>query len=339
LKSHARDSLDFLDNTATTVPDMAKRQSLLVDAMPIESSRIYQALGSVQRSRRFRIASMLVPALVVVGVLFVGGLLVAIGQSVGYFPLIGKRHLTSSHYGALFHDLELRKSLALTFILASASTLISSAAGLALALALRDMARHSRLLIALLQVPIGVPHLVMAVALINVIAPSGLIARSVCAAGLIRTPLDFPVLVNDRYGSGIILAYVLKETPFIALMVLGVLVRLGDEYHSMARTLGASAWQRWRYVTLPTVAPALVSGALVVFAFVFGAFEIPYLLGRPYPAMLSVVAQRHFMNVDLTERPEAIAIAIVIAMIASLVAWIHMRLARTLTGVGRPTVF
>ena len=66
----------------------------------------------------------------------------------------------------------------------------------------------------------------------------------VYAAGLIKAPLDFPVLVQDRYGFGIILAYVLKETPFIALMVLGVLVRLGDEYHSVARTLGASAWQR-----------------------------------------------------------------------------------------------
>jgi putative spermidine/putrescine transport system permease protein len=323
-----------------TVQGQAKRQSLLGEtAMPIENTRIYQALGSVQWSPRFRIASMLAPALVIVGVLFVGGLLVAIGQSVGYFPLTGERGFTSSHYGALFGDLEFRKSLVLTFILASASTLVSSAAGLVLALALRDIARHTRLLNALLQVPIGVPHLVMAVALINVIAPSGLIARSVCAAGFIKTPLDFPVLVNDRYGFGIILAYVLKETPFIALMVLGVLVRLGDEYHSVARTLGASAWQRWSYVTLPMVAPALVSGALVVFAFVFGAFEIPYLLGRPYPAMLSVVAQRHFMNVDLTERPEAIALAIVIAMIALLVAWIYMRLARSLMGVGRPTIF
>ena len=95
-------------------------------------------------------------------------------------------------------------------------------------------------------------------------------------------------------------------------MVLGTLLRLGDEYHSMARTLGASSWQRLRYVTLPMVSPAVASSSLVVFAFVFGAFEIPYLLGRSYPAMLSVVAQRQFMNADLIERPAAVAIAIVI---------------------------
>ena len=265
--------------------------------------------------------------------------MVAVRQSLGYFPLIGEHSFTLNHYGVLFHDIEFRKSLALTFLLASVSTLISSVAGLALALALRDIARHSRLLNTLLQVPIGVPHLVMAVAVLDLIAPSGLIARAIYAAGLIKAPLDFPALVQDRYGFGIVLAYVLKETPFIALMVLGTLLRLGDEYHSMARTLGASSWQRFRYVTLPMVSPAVASSSLVVFAFVFGAFEIPYLLGRSYPAMLSVVAQRQFMNADLIERPAAVAIAIVMTMIASLLVWIYMRLGRTLMGVDRPTIF
>ena len=297
------------------------------------------ALDSVRRSVHLRIALMIAPALLVVGVLFVGGLGIAIRQSIGYFPLIGEDDFTSAHYRVLFDDLEFHKSLALTFLLASASTAISSLAGLALALALRDIARCNRLLNALLQVPIGIPHLVMAVALLHLITPSGLIARTAYAAGLVKVPLDFPVVVNDRYGFGIIIAYVLKETPFIALMVLGLLVRLGDEYHCVARTLGASSWQRLRYVTLPMAAPAVASGALVVFAFAFGAFEIPYLLGRTYPAMLSVVAQRHFMSPDLTERPEAIAIAIVIATITCLLVWLYMRLARTLMGVEKPMIF
>ena len=45
---------------------------------------------------------MLAPALLVVGFLFVGGLVVAIRQSLGYFPLIGEHSFTSNHYGALF---------------------------------------------------------------------------------------------------------------------------------------------------------------------------------------------------------------------------------------------
>ena len=282
---------------------------------------------------------MLSPALLVIVGLFAGGLLLALAQSLGYFPPTGERCFTLTHYRGLFVDPEFRYSLVLTLAVASASTLISSAAGLALALPLRQITPRRPVFNALLQVPIAVPHLVMAVALIDVIAPSGLIARVFYAVGLIKGPADFAPLVGDRYGLGIILAYVLKETPFIALMVLAVLARLGDEYDGVARTLGASAWQRWRYVTLPMVAPAAVSAALVVFAFIFGAFEIPFLLGRPYPAMLPVIAQRQFMDVDLAARPDAIAVAVTIAAIATLLAWAYMRLARNLVGIERPTIF
>ncbi|MBK9313566.1 MAG: ABC transporter permease subunit [Acidobacteria bacterium] len=109
-------------------------------------------------------------------------------------------------------------------------------------------------------------------------------------------------MINDRYAVGIILAYVLKELPFIALMVLALLARLGDEYDQLAQTLGASRWQRLRHVTLPLIAPAVISSSVVVFSFIFGAFEVPYILGRPYPAMLSVIAQRRYLDVDLAQR-------------------------------------
>jgi putative spermidine/putrescine transport system permease protein len=92
-------------------------------------------------------------------------------------------------------------------------------------------------------------------------------------------------------------------------------------------------------VTLPLVAPAAVSAALVVFAFIFGAFEVPYLLGRPYPAMLSVVAQRRYLDVNLAERPGAIAVAVVISVITAVFVWLYLRLARKLTGTEQPLIF
>jgi putative spermidine/putrescine transport system permease protein len=285
------------------------------------------------------VALLLAPALAAVGALFAGGLALAAAESLGYFAPLGEQAFTLAHYRALLSDAEFRASLWLTLALATAATALSAGAGLALALALREASRRSALVGALLQVPLAVPHLSMAVALVNVIAPSGLVARLLFALGFIAQPADFPALVNDRYGVGIVLAYVLKETPFVALMTLAALARVGNEYEEVARTLGASAWQRLRHVTLPLAAPAAVSASLVVFAFIFGAFEVPFILGRPYPAMLSVVAQRRYMSVNLAERPEAVAIAVVIALITALLVWLYLRLARVLVGVERPTIF
>ncbi len=281
---------------------------------------------------------MLAPALAVIGVLFAGGLALAAAQSLGYFAPAGENELTLRHYAALAYDREVYASLWLTLKLATIATLISAAAGLGLALGLRGVARRSRTINLLLQIPLAAPHLAMAGALITVIAPSGLLARGAYALGFIQQPADFPALINDRYGAGIVLAYVLKEAPFIALMTLALLARLGDEYEQAARALGASAWQRFRYVTLPMVSPAVVSSSLMVFAFIFGAFEVPFILGRPYPAMLSVVAQQRYMDVNLAARPGAIALAVVSALLTAALAWAYLRLTRALIGLDRPFI-
>jgi putative spermidine/putrescine transport system permease protein len=287
-----------------------------------------------------RLAIMLAPAMLVIGGLFAGGLGLAFAQSVGYFaPLSAEDGFTLAHYRALVVDEELRAALALTFWIATATTAISASLGMGLAIALREAAARSRVVGLLLQVPLAVPHLAMAVALVHLVAPSGLVARAGFALGLVDAPASFPVLVNDRYGIGVVLAFALKEIPFVAVMTLSLLARVGDEHEAVARTLGATAWQRLRYVTVPLVAPAVVSASLVVFAFVFGAFETPFLLGRTYPAALAVVAQQRFMSVDLANRPDAIAVAVTISAIATVLVYLYLRLARALVGVERPALF
>jgi putative spermidine/putrescine transport system permease protein len=52
---------------------------------------------------------------------------------------------------------------------------------------------------------------------------------------------------------------------------------------------------------------------LIVFAYTFGAFEIPFLLGQTYPMMLPVWAYKNYSDVDLLARPEGIATGIIIA--------------------------
>ncbi|MGD8258674.1 MAG: ABC transporter permease subunit, partial [Desulfobacterales bacterium] len=123
----------------------------------------------------------------------------------------------------------------------------------------------------------------------------------------------FPLLINDRWGIGILLAYVWKEIPFITLMILAVLRHSGMELLDVGRTLNASSWQRFRYITLPTISPSLGAACLIVFAYTFGAFEVPFLLGQTYPMMLPVWAYKNYSDVDLLARPEGIATGLVIA--------------------------
>jgi putative spermidine/putrescine transport system permease protein len=155
--------------------------------------------------------------------------------------------------------------------------------------------------------------------------------------GLIETSSDFPLLVNDRFGLGIILAYVWKEIPFITLMIFSVLRNAGGmELLDVGKTLNATRWQRFRYILWPMIFPSLTAASLIVFAYTFGAFEVPFLLGQTYPMTLPVLAYKHYADVDLMARPEGIATGIIIACIVALsivISQVSVRLAKQRGGL------
>jgi putative spermidine/putrescine transport system permease protein len=90
---------------------------------------------------------------------------------------------------------------------------------------------------------------------------------------------------------------------------------MGTELIEVGSTLNASRFQRFTSITLPIIAPSLGAACLIVFAFTFGAFEVPYLLGRTYPLALPVWAYKNYSDIDLLSRPEGIAIGLIIAAI------------------------
>src|SRR5262249_34483642 len=136
-------------------------------------------------------AILLLPALILLGVLFAGGMVFAVLQSVGYFAPTGEQGFTLTHYRSILGDSEVRSSILVTFGWATVATAISAIFGLAVAIALREVASGSRLLSVLLQTPIAVPHLAMAILVMNLFGQSGLMARAAHLAGLIGVPADF----------------------------------------------------------------------------------------------------------------------------------------------------
>jgi putative spermidine/putrescine transport system permease protein len=101
-------------------------------------------------------------------------------------------------------------------------------------------------------------------------------------------------------------------------MIFSVLRNASVELLDVGKTLHASRWQRFRYIILPMIFPSLLASSLIVFAYTFGAFEVPFLLGQTYPMLLPVWAYKNYSDVDLLARPEGIATGILIAMIVAL---------------------
>jgi putative spermidine/putrescine transport system permease protein len=275
------------------------------------------------------IGRMVAPALIVVVVLFGGGLALGLIQSLGHLPAAGLKSLSFKHFINVLGDPDFLQSLMLTLYVALSSTVIAAAISIAMAIFLISLSEKNRLIHFIFQIPLTVPHLVIAVAMVFMLTPTGLFSRVIVKLGLIDSSAAFPLLVNDRWGIAIILTYVWKEIPFITLMILSVLRRSGVELLEVGRTLKAGRWQRFRYITLPSIFPSLGAACLIVFAYTFGAFEVPFLLGQTYPMMLPVWAYKNYSDVDLLARPEGIATGLIIAAIIVVVIVFSQLMAQT----------
>jgi len=282
----------------------------------------------MQLMERLRVPLMLFPALAIICLLFGGGLLFGLGQSFGYFPIIGLTDFTLSYYQDILSDPNFYQSAWLTFSIAFMSTLMSSVLAVVFALVLRNRFRGSKFFTFLFQIPIPIPHLVAAAGIVLLVSQSGLLSRIGVAAGLTERPGDFPVMVFDRTGIAIQLTFLWKEVPFIGLVVLAVLKSVGPQYEEMAQTLGANKWQRFRFVLLPLMLPGLLSTSIIVFAYVFANYEIPLLLGVRHPTTLPVLAFRNYQDPDLALRPQAMAMSVILALVAVVLLVAYKRLAR-----------
>ena len=271
---------------------------------------------------------LLTPALAVVGLLFAGGLVLGFLQSLNYMPIIGKNDPNLDAYVNIFSDRVFWESLRLSLYIAFVSTTISIVLAVATALLIFHIERGRRTVTFIYQFNLPIPHIVGAVAMLFLLAQGGLISRIGFALGLTDAPADFPALTNDRGAVGIIAEYVWKETIFIGVVVLAALAGGVAEYEELAKTLGAGRWKRFWHVVLPFITPAIVSTSVIVFAFGFGAFEVPFLLGQPYPAALPVLAYRAYTDVDLNARSEAMAISVVIAVITAVAVLVYTWLTR-----------
>ena len=282
---------------------------------------------------KLKIVLSLTPPLLIIGTLFFGGILYGFLQSLGYQPTIGRYDLNfDAYYNVMFSERYAKlfwSGLALNLWVSFVSTFLAAAFALWGALSIRKTFFAKKICNFIFSLNLPMPHLVVAVGMIFVFSQSGLLARFFTQIGFIASPSDFPILVKDKYGFGIILAYIWKEAAFFFIILMSVLQSLGENFEELAQSLGANKWQRFRYVILPLVMPNLFSASIIVFAFSFGAYEVPAILGVNYPQMLPVMSLDFFLNPDLNARSEGMALSMIIAFIVMVLVVIYFRLTQS----------
>jgi putative spermidine/putrescine transport system permease protein len=249
------------------------------------------------------------------------GLLYSLGASVGLAGT-GARGFDLSLLQAVLTDSTTWRSIGWTVMTALGGTMLATVAALLAAVPLRD-ARVAR---ALAVLPLAVPHAAGALAILLLLGQSGMLARLAYAAGWITQPAGFPVLVYDRPGLGLMLAFGWKEFPFLLLSALAVLATRGRVHEEAARTLGASPRDVWWRVTLPLLWRGLAPAVVAVFAYLLGQYEMATLLAPSDPVALPVLTYERAMDAELARRGGAYVLALLAMGVTIALVVVHQRL-------------
>lgn len=152
----------------------------------------------------------------------------------------------------------------LTAEVAAAAVAANTVLGVGLALLItRYRFPGRRMLGALADLPLSVSPIVVGLALVLVYGQAG---------GWFGTALSRVGIQVIFALPGMILATAFVSLPLVLREVVPVLEEEGTEQEQAAQVLGASAWQRFVRITLPTIRPALLYGVVLSLARSIGEF-------------------------------------------------------------------
>ena len=187
-----------------------------------------------------------------IGALFVVVPLIAVATKVDW-----------PHFWSLISSESSTAALVLSLKTAAASTVLCLLLGVPMAMVLaRSDARVVRMARPLILLPLVLPPVVGGIALLYAFGRLGLIGEYLNAAGI---QIAFTT-------TAVVLAQTFVSLPFLVIALEGAARTAGADYEVVAATLGAKPTTVWWRVSLPLLAPGLISGAVLAFARSLGEF-------------------------------------------------------------------
>ncbi|MEO6039023.1 MAG: ABC transporter permease, partial [Saprospiraceae bacterium] len=242
------------------------------------------------------------------------GLLYALLYSVGAVGALAQG-FTLDAWRILLTDRTFLSTLGISILVATVSILLATALALALLMRLQPELERPRIRL-LLHFPLAIPPIIAAFISFQWFGSSGMLARMAWNFGWINAADGFPPLINDPYYLGVGLTLLLLTFPFLLLLFLNHYQAAGlPQLSQLAASLGASPAYIRTHVVSPVLLRRALPALLLYGVFLLGAYEVPLLLGRQSPAMLSIYISQKFGRFNLSDLPVAYAAAVVYALL------------------------
>lgn len=193
---------------------------------------------------------------------------VAVSFTATEYPIFPPRDLSLRWYRQALEYEWFRRSLVVSLIVAVGSTALAVGMGLLAARVLTRYRFGARSAFEYLMLsPLVIPSVVLGFALFNVVVQFG---------------LQGTALLNLMVG------HALVTIPFTLRTCWSSMVGTDARLEEAAQSLGATPWATFWFVTLPSIMPGVVAGAIIAFTFSFNDVTISAFLSGPQSRPLPI---------------------------------------------------
>ena len=289
-----------------------------------KKSRKQKGYGSEER----RLATLLLsPAMVVIVLVAAYPIGYAVWLSLTEYSLRtpGKwRFAGFDNYTEAFGSSEFWEAVRTTFLFTGISVTLELVIGLGMALAMHAAFRGRGLLRTVVLVPWAVLTVVSAITWRTLFEPNlGLVPTILDKVGIAENVVW---LGQEGYALAVmVLADVWKTAPFMALLLLAGLQVIPDDVYDAAKVDGATAWQRFRRITIPLLMPAILVALIFRTLDALRIFDLPFVLtgGTNGTSTLSLIAQKELTTNNLIGYGSALSVLTFVIVMA--VSFIYIR--------------
>jgi molybdate transport system permease protein len=233
-----------------------------------------------------------------IGALFVVVPLIAIAAKVNW-----------PNFWSLISSESSTTALVLSLKTAAASTALCLLLGVPMALVLaRSDNRAVRLARPLILLPLVLPPVVGGIALLYAFGRLGLIGQYLEAAGI---HIAFTT-------TAVVLAQTFVSLPFLVIALEGAARTAGSDYEVVAATLGTRPTTVWWRVSLPLLAPGLISGAVLAFARSLGEFGATLTFAGSREGVTRTLPLEIYLQRE-SDADAAVALSLLLVVVAAVV--------------------
>ncbi|MER7207728.1 ABC transporter permease subunit [Streptosporangium sp. NPDC020072] len=149
-------------------------------------------------------------------------------------------------------------------------------------------------------------------------------------SGVVTTVFGLGESGWSLYGFwGLVLVYMYFSVPLMVLVMAPALEGLRPQWREAADSSGASAWQYWRHVGVPVLAPSLLGGFVLLFGGAFAAYATAAAItGSTVPLVTLQIADALTGDVLVGHENVALALSLDMVVVAGLVMAVHLPLQR-----------